>query len=1065
MGSAAMVSHPVMPIRTISALFSLLLFFIPAPAGSQSKHLDDFETVEGWRSVVSDGAKLNLSAGPGKSGKALEMDFEFAGGSGYTIAQKDFPLDLPANYEFTFDMRADAPVNNFEFKLLDSLGNVWWIKKLNIDYPAQWTSEHVKKRQLAFAWGPSGGGEIHRVEKIEFVVSVGTGGKGRVFIDNFRLEPIDDDAARNARAVFTSSSTGEGAGPGFDEHGTLLTGWRGSREQEWLSINFNCLKEVGGLVLDWDKREYATSYDVQISNDGKEWATAYTVGNGNGGRDYIYLPETDTRELKINFRKSGGGNGYRLLRLEVKDPGFSSSANDFFAALAKESPKGYYPKYFLNQQSYWTVVGTSGDSKEGLVNEQGAIEVDKLRFSLEPFLYVGNKLVTWNDVSLGQSLENDYLPIPSVKWKYGGIELTVRAFSAGVAGNSLLLATYTIENKGSSPPKGKLFVAIRPFQVDPPWQKLNLIGGASRIDSIRDEKGVLAVQDKRVIPLSTPSSFGATNFDSGDILEYLKNGMVPPSQSVLDPRGFASGALEYDYDVPSGVTREFHIAVPFHAWNGSPTPNMSDGADVYVSLAHDATVQFWNSNLNKVRISLPAVASPVINTVKSNLAYILINRDGPGIQPGSRSYERSWIRDGSLTSTALLQMGMKEEVKEYLDWYTGYQLPSGRIPCVVDGRGADPTAEHDSHGEYIYAVMRYFDFTKDTAWLRSKFDPVVKTVRAIQSLRAERKTDLYRNGTPEQRACFGLVPQSISHEGYSSKPMHSYWDDFFILRGLKDAAAMAAILGEKHLAGEFAAERDDMRKDLYSSMRLAMKNKSIDYIPGCVELGDFDATSTTIGVNPVNELGSIPEPQLHNTFEKYYDYFKKRRAGAIAWDAYTPYENRVIGTFVYLGQKRRAQEALEFFMRGRHPAAWNEWAEVVHRDSLAPEFIGDMPHTWCGSDFIRSVRAMFVYEREKDTALVVGAGIPEEWLNGPEGVEVRDLPAYDGLLSYSMKKSGGIVRLDLSGSLRVPAGGLVFPSPLERKIKSVRVNGVRARAGRSSEITVRKLPASIEFSY
>ena len=35
-----------------------------------------------------------------------------------------------------------------------------------------------------------------------------------------------------------------------------------------------------------------------------------------------------------------------------------------------------------------------------------------------------------------------------------------------------------------------------------------------------------------------------------------------------------------------------------------------------------------------------------------------------------------------------------------------------------------------------------------------------------------------------KRLFFGLLPESISHEGYSSKPMHSYWDDFFALQGL-----------------------------------------------------------------------------------------------------------------------------------------------------------------------------------------------------------------------------------------------------------------------------------------
>jgi hypothetical protein len=1029
--------------------------------------LDDFEDLSGWHPIVSEGAKLNITSGEGKVGKAMVMDFELLGVYGYVIAEKDFSLDLPPNYQFTFDLKADIPVNNFEFKLIDEKENVFWIKKLNVHYPKAWERQRIKKRHIAFAWGPSGGGEIHAVRKIQFVVSSGLGGKGQVYIDNFRFEPIDDSAAKIARATFNASSMKKGGAPTMDEKGTVLKNWHSAGHQsEWLSIDFNYLREIGGIVIDWERDNYATSYDVQLSDDGKEWTAAYGVTSGNGGRDYIYLPDKDARIVRLSLRTCKSGDSYGIARLEIKGPEFSSQPNDFFSAIANESPKGLFPKYFLKQQSFWTVIGTSGDDKEALINEQGAIEVDKLSFSLEPFLFLNGRLVTWNDVELKQSLENDYLPIPSVQWTYGGWKMTVEAFSAGVPGNCMLIATYRVESSGAPSSKGKLFIAMRPFQVNPPWQWLNAVGGASRIDSIWNESGLIHVNEKNVIPLVAPSAFGATAFDNGDVTEYLQRGILPQGDSVKDPHGFSSGALEYDFDVPSGSSAEFQIVVPFHEWHGTPTPNMSEGSGaMYARLAHESTTRFWQSKLDKVQIKLPPSAQPIINTIKSNLAYIFINRDGPRIQPGSRTYERSWIRDGSLTSTALLELGITDEVRDFIDWYAKYQFPSGKIPCVVDTRGGDPTPEHDSHGEFIYAVSSYFNFTHDTTWLRSKFENVVKAVRYIQSLRAERKTDVYKNGTPEQQACYGLVPESISHEGYWNKPMHSYWDDFFVLRGLKDATAIAGILGEKKMEAEFAAERDDFRKDLYASMRLAMKNKNINYIPGCAELGDFDATSTTIAVSPCNELGNIPEPQLHNTFDKYYDYFKKRRDNTIEWKDYTPYENRVIGTFVYLDEKQRAHEALNFFMKDRRPQGWNHWAEVVYRDPSTPKYIGDMPHTWCGSDFIRSVRAMFVYERERDTALVVGAGIPEQWLSQPAGIEVKDLPTFYGLLSYSMKKAGSVVRLEVTGSLSVPGGWLVIKSPLQKKIKSVIVSGVLTRTTRSSEFTIRKLPASIQIRY
>jgi hypothetical protein len=254
-------------------------------------------------------------------------------------------------------------------------------------------------------------------------------------------------------------------------------------------------------------------------------------------------------------------------------------------------------------------------------------------------------------------------------------------------------------------------------------------------------------------------------------------------------------------------------------------------------------------------------------------------------------------------------------------------------------------------------------------------------------------------------------------------------------------------------------------------MRRAMANKHIDYIPGCVELGDLDATSTTIGIAPVNELGNIPEPALHRTFDRYFDTFTKRRLNTFPWNDYTPYENRIIGSFVYLDQKQRAGDVLNFMMSDRRPTGWNHWAEVVYRDPRTPKSIGDMPHTWCGSDFIRSARAMFVYEREADDALVVGAGIADEWVNDPAGVEVNHLPTYYGDLSYTIKSEaapdggpGRRIVAKLSGEMALPAGRIVLKSPLSAKIKSVAGDGRLLSAG-ADEIRIEKLPATVTILY
>ncbi|MDX2473363.1 MAG: hypothetical protein QNL91_06595, partial [Candidatus Krumholzibacteria bacterium] len=213
--------------------------------------------------------------------------------------------------------------------------------------------------------------------------------------------------------------------------------------------------------------------------------------------------------------------------------------------------------------------------------------------------------------------------------------------------------------------------------------------------------------------------------------------------------------------------------------------------------------------------------------------------------------------------------------------------------------------------------------------------------------------------------------------------------------------------------------------------------------------------------------GILPPGALAATFNGYYRFFVKRSAGA-PWDAFTPYEVRNIGAFVRLGWRDRAQELREFFLSYRRPAGWRHWAEVVHRDARKAIFVGDMPHTWVGSDFIRSVLDMFVFEREAPDAITVGAGrelvlaagLPATWLTGP-GVAIGDLPTPYGKLSYTLVQSGEMVVMEIAAGLEMPAGGLVLQPPLPTGLASVEVNGQAVVPAPGYGVVVRSLPARI----
>ncbi|HEY6353049.1 MAG TPA: hypothetical protein VIY30_01040, partial [Burkholderiaceae bacterium] len=295
----------------------------------------------------------------------------------------------------------------------------------------------------------------------------------------------------------------------------------------------------------------------------------------------------------------------------------------------------------------------------------------------------------------------------------------------------------------------------------------------------------------------------------------------------------------------------------------------------------------------------------------------------------------------------------------------------------------------------------------------------------------------------------------------SAKPMHSYWDDFWALAGYRDAAELAAVLDERARAAELATQRDEFAADLGRSLRLAMATHHIDHLPGAAELGDFDPTSSTLIFSPAGAEGVVPRAALEATWERYWRESLERIEGRRVWDAYTPYEWRSVSAFVRLNQPQRAQALADFFMRDRRPATWNQWGEVVLREAREVRFLGDMPHAWISSDFIRSTLDRLAYERDVDHALVLAAGIPREWLLS--GVAVRGLRTRYGALSYRLQREGRTVHLTVDAGFSLPEGGLWFAWPGDDALPGANIDG-HAASWSGRMLRIPSLPAQVELA-
>ena len=1050
-------------IKFITILF--FLFSFCKIIFGQIKSLDDFQTTEGWGFIKADGVNVSTSVDKGFHGSAIKFDYDFTKGSGYGGIQKLFPMELPENYEFTFNLKAESPSNNFEIKFIDSTGqNVWWVNNRNFDFPIDWKNIRIKKRHINFAWGPTDDHSLKRIDRIEFTIASFVGGAGTIWLDDLKFEPLPPEPKNYPEPLVLAKSQSFDLIPNNIIDGNLNSYWKsvGIKDQ-LITIDFQTKREFGGLKINWLNNYQAQSFDILLSEDGYKWKKVYSVSSNQSAVSFIKLTEAEARMVRINLTKGFSDESFGISEISFLDIENSLSANDFLIYTSKNSPRGFYPRYFLDEASFWTVVGVNNDVKEALINEDGMVEVDKARFSIEPLLKINNNFFNWSNIEATQSLEDNCLPIPIVNWSCDSVSLGIKAFANGPANkNSTLYVEYVLKNNSSDVNNGSLYLLIRPYQVNPHYQFLNLPGGVGKINSIKEIDNKIYIDDKIVIPITDYSSFGAVSFDAGNMIELIRDNILPDNKSIIDKSNLASGYLQYDFVLHPGEEKSIYIAVPFYS-EDSLNENLTQKL---FEQKFDETKNYWNAKINHIKFNLPKSADKIINTWKSNLAYILINRDNSGIQPGSRSYERSWIRDGSLTSSALLKSGIVNEVKDFVNWYSDNLYDNGKVPCVVDSRGPDPVPENDSNGEYIYLIREYFNFTNDTLFLKSKNEKVIKAVQYIEALISERSLEHYKNGSDSIKTYYGLVPESISHEGYSAKPMHSYWDNFFVMKGLKDAAEIQNILGEKESYKRIKNLRDTFKENLYNSLNLAIKVRNIDYIPGCVELGDFDATSTTIALTPCNELNNLPKPQVYNTFNKYYKFFKNRSEGKLDWVNYTPYENRLIGSFILLDQPERAHELIDFFLNDQRPYNWNAFAEVVWEDKRTPKFIGDITHTWVGSDFINAIRSMFVYENEYDESLILASALYQDWIDSPSGISIENLPTYFGEISFSIKKENESYLFDISGDIKLPTNGIKIKNFNGSKLPTkVTINGKNIVSFTNNEIDIKEFPATVFIKY
>ena len=980
--------------------------------------LDDLRDLKAWRATASDQVRARIA--PASRSGGLCLHYDFAGVSGYAVARRELPVQWPDHPEVQLRWRGTGGPNTVQIKWVDASGdNVWWNNRTDVKLPERWQPLRIPGQRIGFAWGPAADKTLRETRYMEIVAVAGkAGGRGSVCLDDIRLQTLPPPPAAWPEPQRTDHAQG----------------W------QW---DLGQVREFSGLKLQWGEiRQRA--YQLQVSHDAQVWQTLREVREAAGPVDALYLPDTRARWLRlVQAEAKTGQQAPELGVVGVQGPGAWSSEDDALKARAAHAARGEWPRAYLGEQNFWTVLGVDGAARHSaLVSEDGAIELGLAGPSLEPVLQLeyedGRQArYTWADVQTEASLPEGALPLPRVQWRHADFVLDIETAAFGSQTSPQALVRYRVApTAGRGVRHARLLLQLRPLQVNPPQQFLNTPGGTARLWQLRWMPEGLRVNHHWY--LSTwphAATIVAASADRGPLTGNGETFALSRKSPLFEDRARAQAQamMVFDSSAQSGgaLTVDVHWGL-----RGQRVPALASTAqtDRWLAQARKA----WQERLQILQVEVPAADPRLLQTLRTSLAHMLVSRQGPALQPGTRAYARTWIRDGAMMVSGLTRVGEQEVSREFVDWFSTKLFANGKVPCCHDHRGSDPVVENDSHGQYIFAVAELWRHRQpgdglDLAWLQRHWHKVWRVVRYMDSLRAQQSTPGFRAAQGVEKAFVGVMPKSISHEGYAAQPMHSYWDNFWALRGYKDALYLAQIMGQTQAVSHLQQALAAFERDLAASLRTAMNHHGIDYLPGAAELGDFDATSTTVALDPAQAQRLLPEGSLTATFERYWQFSQARARGQRDWVDYTPYELRTVGALVRLGQRERAWDMLSFFFADQRPAGWRQWAEVVMKEPRRVHFLGDMPHAWVSSDFLRAALDVFWHEREQDTNTihaVLGAGWPAAWWRDGR-IRLSGLQTRWGRLALDIQPEAGGWRMHISGLGAVPEGALRLSWPGE----------------------------------
>lgn len=614
----------------------------------------------------------------------------------------------------------------------------------------------------------------------------------------------------------------------------------------------------------------------------------------------------------------------------------------------------------------WTCVGSPGEGERPIVDPRGLVTPLHDGWSLDFWLVSpeGTSIL----LSEAESVEQEYRTRgnPGVTTQRERSSSSLRSQTRVVSENRRTDCRVTLTGESNEP--GWVVASLRPYNPE----------GISTIDQVQvqpDLTGWVVREDETTTEVSfdpPPDRHVFSNFDQGDVYHQFPD--PDPAESVNCDLGMVSGAA--CWKISGGSERSVEVSIPLKQQSDRQTST---------SLS-----QSWDDlSLDRCAFEVPDKRYEFLFRSSLKTLHLLSDRS---VHPGPFTYRRFWYRDAAFMLHALLVTGYEGRVGTVLQHFPEEQTVNGYF-CSQKG-------EWDSNGEALWILGRYCDLLdRDPAecWRDS--------IRPGADWITHKRTD---SELDEPHA--GLLPAGFSAEHFGPNDYY-YWDDFWGVAGLESAADMLDRLGETRSASEYRREARDLLGTIERAMEPHLTKRSDSAMAASpYREVDAGAVGSLVAGYPL-DLFPAGDNRLMDTADRLIDecFFENTFFQEMIHSGKNPYLSLHIAQVLMKGSDRRFHDIVDAV--AEMASQTGKWPEAVH-PATEGGCMGDGEHGWAAAEWILMMRNSFVLESEE--GLVVGQGIPPEWLRGDDSLRFGPTATPYGSLEVKIDPADDEITVELT---------------------------------------------------